>query len=185
MMNSFSNRRLSQTWRTEKEFGISVLEQVKQTGTITFPFVQSGHKYTITAIFVNDKLSIPENIVKFITVECIADGGIYLEKDIALNFNDDHTGVSLSGRPQFSNNVQYEKMQFSIVMHKGDYTEAIGTYTDDLFWNFEPQFSEYLKEAGVTSGEYPAILGANVHIMYDNISWLLDIACSPVFTYSL
>jgi len=183
-MNSVSNSRVSQTWWKEK-FDITVLEQVKQTGTVIFPFVQSGHKYTITAIFVNDKLPIPDNIVNFITTECVADGGIYLDNNIALNFNHDYTGVSLSGKPVFTNNVKYEKMQFSIVLHKGDYTEAIGTYTDDLSWNFEPKFSEHLKEAGVSNGNYMAIVGANIHVIYNNISWLLDIACTPVFIYSL
>jgi hypothetical protein len=54
-----------------------------------------------------------------------------------------------------------------------------------LFWNFEPGFSEYLKKMGVMDGNYPAIAGVHINIIHDNISWILEIANTPVFTYSL
>ena len=183
IMNSFSNRRVSQNW--EKGIYSSMLEQVKQTGTVIFPFVQSGHKYSIMAVFANNKLPTPECVVKTINTECVADGGIYLNKNITLNMNNDRTGVTISSKPVFTKDVQYEKMQYCIIVHNGDYTEAIGSYTDDLFWDFEPQFGKYLTEAGVANGNYPAVVGASLHIIHDNISWLLEIAYTSVFNYSL
>jgi hypothetical protein len=183
IMNLLSNRFVAQTWE-------NVIEQVRQTGTITFPFIQSGQKYNIMAIFVDDEL-VNEKLydsrgITTLYTKCVADGGIYLNKNISLNMNNDRTGVTLSSEPAFTSDVQFgeHKILYSIIIDKGDYTKAITNYTDDLFWNFEPGFSEYLTKEGVVNGDYPAISGADLHIIHDNISWIIDIAHTPVFTYS-
>jgi hypothetical protein len=179
IMNLISNGRDSQTWE-------NVIEHVRQTGTILLPFVQSGHRYIVRAIFVNEEL-LDSGIVTTLYTECVADGGIYLNKKIELNINDDQTRVALSDKPMFTSNAQFGELKilYNIIIHKGDYTEAFTNYTDDLFWNFEPGFSEYLKKLGVIDGNYPAIAGVHLNIIHDNISWLLEIANTPVFTYSL
>ena len=178
IMNSLSNGRISQTWE-------NVIEQVRQTGTVTLPFVQPGHRYIIRAVFVNDEL-LDSGGVTTIYTECVADEGIFLNKNITLNMNDACTGVALSDEPAFTSDVQFgpHKILYNIIIHKGDYTEALTSYTDDLFWNFEPNFSEYLRETGVANGDYPAIAGFYINTIHDNISWLLEIANTPVFTYS-
>jgi hypothetical protein len=182
-MNLLSNRRDAQTWE-------NVIEQVKQTGTVTFPFVQPGQRYIIRAIFVDHELvnekSYDSKGIATLYTECVADGGIYLNKNISLNMNNDRTRVALSSEPAFTTDVQFGELKvlYSIIIHKGDYTEAITNYTEDLFWNFEPSFSEYLTKEGVENGNYPAISEANLHIIHDNISWLIEIAHTPVFTYS-
>jgi DNA-binding CsgD family transcriptional regulator len=173
-MNTMRNIHTSQTWE-------NVIEQVRQTGTVTFPFVQPGRKYAITAVFYNDN-----DIVKSAKTECVADRGIYLNRNITLNMNKARTGFALSSKPAFTSDVQLEQIHYYIVIHKGDYTEAITSdKTKDLFWNFEPKFSKHLKEVGVPKGNYPAYTGASLNIIYDNISWLIEIAKTPVFTYSL
>jgi len=173
-INSMKNLRMSQTWE-------NVLEHVRQTGTVTFPFVQPGRKYEITAIFSNGN-----DIVKSIKTECVADGGIYLNRDITINMNNTHSGFALSGKPAFTSDIHLEQIHYYIVIHKGDYTEGITSEkTNDLIWDFEPKFSKYLKEAGVPNGDYPAYVGASLNIIYDDISWLCEIVTSPVFTYSL
>jgi hypothetical protein len=183
IMNFLSNRLESQTWE-------NIIEQVRQTGTVTFPFVQPGHRYIIRAVFVNDELANGESFdsrgVVTLYTECVADGGIYLNKNISLKMNNDRTSVTLSGEPAFTSDVQFGELKilYNMIIHKGDYTEAYTNYTDDLFWNFEPRFSEYLTEEGVVKGNYPAISAAHVNIIHDNISWLLEIAHTSVFTYS-
>ena len=173
-MNTMRNIHISQTWE-------NVIERVRQTGTVIFPFVQPGRKYAITAVFYNDN-----DIVKSAKTECVADRGIYLNRNITLNMNNAHTGFALSSKPAFTSDVQLEQIHYYIVIHKGDYTEAITSdKTNDLFWNFEPKFSKHLKEVGVQKGNYPAYTGACLNIIYDNISWLIEIAKTPVFTYSL
>ena len=179
-MNLLSNRLESYPWE-------NIIEQIRQTGTITFPFVQFGHKYFIRAdIFNSEKVFENKGITLY--TECVADGGIYLNKNISLNMNNDRTGVSLSDEPVFTSDVQFGegelKILYGIIIHKGDYTESITNYTDDLFWNFEPDFSEYLTKAGVANGDYPAVVEAYINIIHDNISCLLNIANTPVFTYS-
>jgi DNA-binding CsgD family transcriptional regulator len=173
-MNTMRNIHTSQTWE-------NVIEQVRQTGTVTFPFVQPGRKYAISAVFYNGN-----DIVKSAKTECVANKGIYLNRNITLNMNNARTGFALSSKPVFTSDVQLEQIHYYIVIHKGVYTEAITSdKTNDLFWNFEPKFSKHLKEVGVPKGNYPAYTGASLNIIYDNISWLIEIAKTPVFTYSL
>jgi hypothetical protein len=173
VINYLNNKRESFT-------GGNVLEQVRQTGTITFPFARPGQKYIISAIFYNE-----ESTTKLET-ECVADEGIYFNKNITLNMNDDQTGFALSGEPEFTSDVQFgkHKIIYGITIHKSDYLDGLAIYTDDLFWNFEPSFSEYLTEKGVVNGDYPAIVQASINIIHDNISWILEIAKTPIFTYS-
>ena len=166
-----------------ESFSINGMEQIRQTGTVIFPFVQSGHKYFITALFYNDE------DISTITTECIADGGIYLNRDISLNINNNLTGVELSDEPEFTSDdlFRYQKISYYIVGLISDYWgSVVGSDTiNDLSWDFEPRFSEVLRENGVANGDYPAYVGANLIIIYDNISWIMEIAKSPIFTYSL
>jgi len=165
-------------------FSISTIEQANQTSTIIFPFVQSGHTYIITALLIGNE----DVLESSITTECIADGGIYLNRNINLNLNNTRTGVALSSAPLFTSDVQFEpqKMSYSIVVLADNYWSGIASdRTDNLSWNFEPKFREHLKEAGVLSGDYPAYVVANLIVIHDNISWYFEIAKTPVFTYSL
>jgi len=164
-----------------ESFCENAIEQVKKTGKVTFPFVKKDHKYTITALFINGK-----DIIKKIDTEFIADNGVYLN-EISLDLNGANTGVILSGKPGFTPNVKTEsqKMSYNIVICKDAYWPAIASdITEDLFWNFEPRFSEYLKDTNVANGDYPAYVGANLNIIHNKISWILEIVKSPIFTYS-
>ena len=175
VMNSMSIIRMHQSLE-------NILEQVRQTGTVTFPFVQPGRKYSITAAFSNSN---GNDIVKVTKTECVADRGIYLNKDIALNMNNARNRVTFSSKPAFTSDDHFE-YEYFIAIHKGNYTEAITSgITNDLIWNFEPKFSEHLKEVGVVTGDYPAFAGAHCIIIHDNVSWLIEIDKTPVFTYSL
>jgi hypothetical protein len=161
----------------------SAIEQVRQTGTVTFPFVQSGHKYFIKAFLIGED----NNIGTIISTECVADGEYILIPNIDLSLNNAHTGVTLSNAPVFPSDVQLRSTIFYyIYTQTGDYAEAIDSGPiDELFWNFEPRFGEYLKETGVVSGDYPTFVKANISVTHDNTSWVMEIAKSPVFTYSL
>jgi hypothetical protein len=157
------------------------IKQFKQTGSVVFPFVQSGHRYSVTVQFINSK----GEAVLTRTAECTAAGGIYLNSSISLNLNDKRTGVVLSGTPAFTPDVQYRTIGYSIVALTGDFTEGIiSGDTGDLSWEFEGAFSEHLKEAGVENGDYPAYVEANLYIIHAGISWVLNFADSPVFVYS-
>jgi len=164
----------------------SAIEQVRQTGKVIFPFSQPGHRYIITAYFING-----DNLAETtVNAECIADGGIYPKKNITLDVNNTRTGVALSTAPVFTSDVQFghPKMAYAILLRTNDnpLLQAINSpNTDDLFWNFEPIFSKQLKETNVAKGDYPAYVVANLNIIHDNISWWLEIAKTPVFTYSL
>jgi hypothetical protein len=161
----------------------NIIKQVRKTGKVVFPFVETGHKYNISAIFIDKK-----GFVKSMDTDCIADGGIYINKNINLALNRARTGISLSSKPEFPSNakVEIKKLTYHIVSCTDGFLSAIGSdSTDDLFWEFEPKFKKQLKENGLTKGSYPTYVGANLNIIHNNISWILEIAKSPIFTYSL
>jgi len=165
-----------------ESFCENAIEQVRKTGKVTFPFVKKDHKYTIRALFINGK-----DIEKRLFTECAANKGIYLNENISLNLNNDHTGVTLSGKPEFKPDVKSESqtMSYNIVICAGDNWPAIASEKNtDLSWEFEPRFSEHLKENNAVNGNYPAYAGVNLYITHKKISWVLEIAKSPIFTYS-
>ena len=160
------------------------LEQVRMSGKVLFPFVQTGHNYNVTAYFLDNEF----NVVSSITTDCIADDGIYLYNDITLELNNVNTGVELSSEPTFSSEIQSNSpnLSYQIIGFTGEYTEAItsGLLTNDLLWNFEPMFSTYLKDVGIKNGNYPAFVTAKLHITYNELLWMLEIAKTPVFNFS-
>ena len=161
----------------------NIIERVRQTGTIIFPFVQPGRKYEISAYF---SIGNDWETQKVARVECVADEGIYLDKDITININNARTGFALSSKPTLTSDVHLKEMFYYISIHKGNNIETITSgETNDLFWGFEPQFNEHLKEAGFANGDYPANAGVCLKVIYDNISWWLESVKTPVFTYSL
>ena len=134
----------------------NIIERVRQTGTIIFPFVQPGRKYEISAYF---SIGNDWETQKVARAECVADGGIYLDRDITISINDAHTRVALSSWLALTSDVHLEQMFYNIVIH-GSHLEWITSgETNDLFWDFEPQFSGHLKEAGLANGDYPANAG--------------------------
>jgi len=161
----------------------NIIKQVRKTGKVVFPFVETGHKYSISAIFIDKK-----GFVKSMDANCIAAGGIYFNKNINITLNKAHTGISLSSKPEFAPNakVEIKKLTYHIVSCTDGFLSAIGSdSTDDLSWEFEPKFKKQLKENGLTKGNYPTYVGANINIIHNNVSWVLEIAKSPIFTYSL
>jgi hypothetical protein len=158
----------------------SVIEKVRHTGMVIFPFVQPGHKYFITACFYNNN----DDIESIKTTECITDRWIYPNSNITLDLNNASTGVTLSSAPSFTSDVQLVGIGYHIFVLTGDYMEVFSGGYDELFWDFEPKFKEYLKEISLVNGDYPTFVEANASIIHDNILWVINIANTPVFTYS-
>jgi len=161
------------------------LEQVKQTGIVIFPFVKADQKYTIFAAFQNVNF---EDIAS-VYVECIPYSGIYFGKGIELRLNETHSGVTLSGEPVFSSEVEYAPLKYNY-MASIDWDGAnIGAGekpVNALTWNFEPLISDALKEDGhLASGDYPAYITAFCNVIYDNLTWEVEIAKTDIFTFSL
>jgi hypothetical protein len=171
----------------------SSLEQVKQTGGIIFPFVKAGQIYHILAFFQNDSFQPVEGMPECITTECVPYSGIYFNGNIELNLNEDYTGVTLSREPQFPADVVFSPRKYSygvtITINESG-SLGIGGNTDNqsvdgLTWIFEPEMTEQLKqENALESGDYPAYVRVSCNIMYDNLSWDVEIAKSRIFSYS-
>ena len=161
------------------------LEQVRQTGIVIFPFVKADQKYTILAVLQNADF---EDIASGYA-ECIPYSGIYFGKGIELRLNETHSGVTLSGEPVFSAEVEYAPLKYNYrasIDWDGANIGAGEKPVNALTWNFEPLISDALKEDGhLTSGDYPAYITAFCNVIYDNLTWEVEIAKTNIFTFSL
>jgi hypothetical protein len=161
------------------------LEQVKQTGTVVFPFVRAGQKYSVLAVLQNGDF---EDIAS-VYVECIPYSGIYFGKGIELRLNETHSGVTLSGEPVFSAEVEYAPQKYNYrasIDWDGANIGAGEKPVNALTWNFEPLISDALKEDGhLSSGNYSAYITAFCNVIYDNLTWEVEIAKTNVFRFSL
>lgn len=166
----------------------SLLEQVKNSGKVILPFVKAGQNYSIWAHFQKDDFQDIEGAEA--RTECTPYSGIYFSDGLKLELNKTHTGVTLSSEPEFSKEVQYapDKFEYSV---KIDLSEngSLGysdKSTDGLHWDFEPQMTFDLKEGEyLQSGNYSAYVTAYRNVIYDNVTWAVEIAKTPEFIYSL
>jgi len=166
---------------TNADIRDSSLEQVKNTGRVLLPYVKAGQEYSIAAVF---EIKGEEH---WVFTECTPYSGIYYKDGISLSLNKNNTGVTLSAEPVFSAKVQYAPQKYSYVasIEAGE-GSAIGYGDKDvnaLTWNFA-NMPEELKDH-LSSGNYPAYIRAFCNIVHDNLSWMIEIAKSDVFTVSL
>ena len=170
------------------------LEQVKKTGKVIFPIVQSGELYRVDVAFNREGYQPIEGIPEWIGTECTAGNGISFNRNIELKLDNSHTEVTLSSEPVFSSKVIFgaNKYIFNItIIQKHSETEirSIGIRDDNtvngLRWVFEPECTRVLNEQDFEKGSYSAFVTAHCNIIYDNIKWFVEIAKSPEFTYSL
>jgi len=176
------------------------LEQIKQTGTVILPVVQAGQKYDIAALLQTDHdLELMEQgfLPDFFTTECVAENGIYFEKNIELKLIDNNTGVTLSSEPVFSSEVTYapKKYRFAVTIRHYENETGTGSISvgdhhipaaNGLTWVFDPAMTESFREnKELESGSYPAYATVFCNIIYDNITWAIEIAKTPEFIYSL
>jgi hypothetical protein len=182
----------------------SVIERLKDTHTLTLPFVQTDHKYKIGVVFFLTKegeTQTEDNKPIILETECIAYNGIYCDQNIGLSINETQTIVKLSSRPQFSSEVQFAPTEtsykltllysgtgakFATISIGDEITKSI-LLDDGLTWNFEPEMADYLKEGSqIKSGvNYPAYFTARSNVIYDDITWSVEIAKSREFSYSI
>jgi len=167
-----------------------ILEQVKQTRKIVFPFVQAGQKYGILVSFENEKGQKIVGVPEWINTECIANAGIYFNDGLKLELNKNNTSVILSSEPEFSKEVQYAPEKYwyrvSIDSSENGSLSYSDKSTNGLYWDFEPQMTyDFKKGEYLQSGNYSAYVTAYRNVIYDNVTWAVEIAKTPEFIYSL
>jgi len=179
------------------------IERIKETHILLLPFVQAGRMYKIHTVFFLTKegeTQTQDNMPILLEAECIADNGIFFNGNINLNINDTQTSVALSSKPQFTSEVQFAPVDISYRMtllysmsENGfatiSYSDTIlgsNLFSDGLTWDFEPEMADYLKEGSqIKSGvNYPSYFTARSNVIYDNITWSVEIAKSKEFNYS-
>ncbi|MDR0447978.1 MAG: hypothetical protein LBH07_04855 [Treponema sp.] len=178
------------------------LDKVKETGKIIIPIVRIGKKYWISATVYNKQehellMSDLYYWKPSIETEFIAENGIYFNKDsIKFELNYTNSAVTLSSEPIFSTEVIFctQKYNFGIVIivpegSVSTWTHHIpdGLSSDGLSWTFEPQMTDEFKDIEwlKNGSSYTAWAKAEVNIIHDGITWSIEIAKTPEFTYSL
>ena len=167
----------------------TALEHVKETRTITCPFVQEGSEYSIIAfISISNDYNDNSNII--VNATGIAGGGIRLTNTLTLDLINENTGVELSDHPVFSDNVTYDSQRY---MYKvtiniaADRSIGYGEGASNaLSWNFMPAMKkDFLKEGFQDTGTFPAFVTVFSNLAYESITWSVGIAQTDEFTISL
>ena len=180
------------------------LERLRETGRVVFPIVQAGQRYRISAMVATrqDHELMMDDVSGQIWVEAegVAEGGIYFNRaDVALALNDTNSAVTITSEPIFTSDVTFhaQKYSFGVTILVGEHSSiGVGDHhipqglsADGLTWTFEPQMTENLiKDASewLESGVlYTAWVTAYVDIIYDDITWSVEIAKTPRFAFSL
>jgi hypothetical protein len=170
------------------------LEQVKQTGKIFFPFVHSGHKYSIRAHFsytiFNDGVA-ERGGSQWVNTEFIAESGKYYDNYLELNLNEILTSVTLSSEPIFSTKMKINQNNYRYGVHILENETSIYSYSyaktgAGNHWDFVPELANILNEnySRLKYGNYLTYIQSYCNITYDNIIWEVEIANTPVFIYS-
>jgi hypothetical protein len=174
-----------------------LLEQIKQTGTVVFPFVRDGYYYFIGVVFENKYF---EKLLDWGQASIVAQNGIYLTNNSQLRLNDNYSGFSLYSEPIFSSEVIFDTQKFSFSFRVnyecpeidlgsisiGDHHFPGGLSSDGLTFIFEPYWTNTIREGNyLEPGIYPAIGTAYANIIYNNIKWSVQIAQTSEFNYSL
>jgi len=175
----------------------SALEQVKQTGIVNFPFVKAGHEYTVSIIIQNRYF---DDLTEWLHATITPFAGIYVVNDVQLKLNDTNSALTLSAEPVFSSDVTFARQKFGFgVSVSFVFSESLsgslgigeqhfpgGLSSDGLSWTFEPHFFNVLRDAEyLEKDSYPASGRAYSRMIYDNLTWYVQIARTPEFVYYL
>jgi hypothetical protein len=232
MDDTFFPRTGSREYTAFAEISGNLLDNVKQTGKVIFPFVRKGHKYNIFTSFKYDYFNDEGIHVNFdvkpstVIIDFTAENGININNEVALDVNKNYTGVTLSHEPIFSLPVKNDipKYNYSVEISRTvSENESFGMTISDrneanfLHWNFKPivsgvikddyyiwYYRDFLKQEGDIIvhweneplsdkvinwfnklGQHTAYVTAFSNLIYDNISWKVEIAKSPVFDFYL
>jgi hypothetical protein len=194
-----SNAAITNTSEMDWVGSSMVLERIRQTGTILFPFVQPNRKYYIHVMVDNlqtRELYIEnyENINSHIaSAELITEHGVYFNKDtVKLELVKSNSAITLFSEPVFSTEVNFadQKYRFAVIIEGvgsvGDHHIPDGLSSDGLTWTFEPRMSSYNLSGWIEEGyNYTAWAEAMAVLLYDDILWSVPIARTPVFNFSL
>ena len=108
MDDAFFPKTGSREYTAFAEITGKLLDNVKQTGKVIFPFVREGHKYNIFISFKYDYFNDEGIHVNFdvkpstVIIDFTAENGFYFNNEVTLDVNKNYTSVTLSCEPIFS-----------------------------------------------------------------------------------
>ena len=134
--------------------------------------------------------------------EFIPDNGILSNRDdVQICLNDSFSVASMITEPVFSSDLIFDNPKYNfgvqILLDDGkgigvaDFHFDTGVSPDGLSWEFEPLMTNALREDEVstdwlgTGNNNTAWAEARVNIIYSGVRWSIEIAKSPLFSYSL
>jgi hypothetical protein len=176
------------------------LEEIKQSGIIICPFVETGHEYTIFVSFHTGEgyKQVAEHIVN-----STAEGGIHLTNSLSLNWNSENNNVTLSALPIFSEDVIYyhtpdfieymlmvrpplEQTSDRLEMYIWENWErsyTVSRISNELTFDLYP-FKNQLKEDLDLTDDFSTSTFAYSNLTHGNINWWVGIAKSEDFIIS-
>jgi hypothetical protein len=186
----------SRRYFAETDITGNSLMLVKKTGKVFFPFVHAGHKYSINASFSFDidTDKVRRGGMNWVNAVYVAESGNYYENYLELIINESRTSVTLSSDPVFPAEMEYNLFNYSYGYTISYNKNSIGTLFLtkggsgthlDFIPELSNQLNEHIRQFGrLENLDFPIFITAYCNIIYDNISWKVDIAKSPVFVYS-
>ncbi|MCL2722442.1 MAG: hypothetical protein FWD47_14020 [Treponema sp.] len=183
------------------------LETIKKTGKILFPVFDPGVKHLFSVHVYNEqefynRSKIENFIPRFTEVEFIPNNSILSNRDdVKIFLNETFSVVSIITEPLFSSELIFDDQKYNFGVNiflddgKGigiaDYHFETGVSPDRLSWEFEPLVTNTLREDVVcmdwleSSTSNTAWAEVRVNIISGGVRWSIEIAKSPLFSYSL
>jgi hypothetical protein len=184
---------------------VAQLDKVKQTGKVILPIIQPGKRYHISATVWNehDHELFKNNDENYHSIsastDCVVKDGIHFNSEaLSLKLDDNYTVATLSSEPIFSADVSFDNQKYTYcvtidVPEKGSIGVASfhipdGLSSNGMEWVFEPYMTadidKDIPDGWLEKGQgYTAFVEANANIIYDEVTWFIEIAQSPEFTY--
>jgi hypothetical protein len=169
-----------------KYTGENKLTDLKESGYFIWPFVKTGHEYTITA-YSRTNIDSKDYSEEYST-NAIAGGGIYLINNPSLHFTNENNSLTLSEMPLFSNGVSYSYPQEGIFFYSvhvfTDYTDewtgyGTGIQSNELTVNSVFTMIDIIKESYKDvefKGELSVSAEVSCSLNYGNQSWGIHLA---------
>jgi hypothetical protein len=154
------------------------LEKIKSAKELICPFVKNGHEYTISVYYYagNESSDVEYSITSA--------GGIYLTNNPLLYLDTENKSVTLSAKPEFSEEIMYNSFWYQIsVKMNGGQSYSYSENSNELTWNFSPMKERLVEEYGL-KGDLTAFVSSYCKIKYGNILWTVGVANSDEFIVS-
>ena len=153
------------------------LSDLRESPALLVPFAKDGHEYIVSVSIYKDKNL--DEWEEYTPVKAIANGGIYIINNPSLYFTDNNRNLTLSGKPVFSEEVEFSEINLYAysVMVKLDEQNARGgggnwnefTFPAHEVYNGSQEYFGF-------TGRLPVTGSVQANLIHDNMEWFVGVA---------